>query len=568
MKAHIKLLVNQMKNLFVLLLFTTHVWAQNPPPPPINPLPAPLDPVGNESTFDKVMLGKVLYWDEQMSSTKTVACASCHIMSSGGTDPRSNVNNPLAKNPGLDNLFNTADDITGSPGVAETNSTGDYQHNLVFGYESQVTGRKAPSAINAGYANSLFWDGRAGDQLIDPITNETVLPSGAALEAQVLGPPVSSTEMAHTGRTWKDVITSIERSSPLALSPIVPNDIVNWVGSQSYYQLFESAFGNTEITASKIAMAIASYERSLFSNQTPFDQSINGNANALTQQERAGQAVFAASQCIGCHTGALMSDNNFHNIGVSPNNEDEGRFAVTGQIPDMGRFKTPPLRNLENRASFMHSGTFSTLEQVVDFYDRGGDFSNPNLDPRIRPLNLNQNQKNSLLAFLRRPLTDVRVTNETGPFESPLLFSESDRLAIISGEGVAGTGSKIPFIYSNQPPLLGNKSFTLALENALPGAESIFVVSTLDPGTDELPDVESAIIYTTKTLLSGNNDGHVSLSIELPSSDSYNGKTLFGRWYVVDNQAINGYAISPLLEFTLFKPDFGHAGQIFSAGFD
>lgn len=551
-----------------LLLISTNLWAQNPPPPLADPLLPPTDPLGNESSFDKIMLGKVLYWDEQLSSTKTIACASCHIMSSGGTDPRSSINNPDAQNPGFDGVYNTEDDITGSPGVAQTDSNGDYQHNPLFGYFSQVTGRKAPSVINSGYASSLFWDGRAGDQLIDPITNEIILSSGAALEVQALGPPVSSAEMAHTGRTWQDVITSVEQSSPLALSPLVPIEIASWIGTNSYYELFETVFGNTEITASKIAMVIASYERSLFSNQTPFDDNLNGNFNALTQQERRGLGVFRGSLCGGCHASALLSDNNFHNIGVSPNNEDVGRFAVTGLAPDRGRFKTPPLRNLETRSSFMHNGAFSTLEQVVDFYDRGGDFNNPNLDPRIVPLNLTQNQKNDLVAFLKRPLTDQRVSNETGPFESPLLFSESDRLADISGTGIAGTNNKIPFIYSNQPPLLGNKSFTLAVENALPGAASTFIVSTQDPGIGTLPAPEESIIYATKTLLSDSNDGHASLSLELPSEDSFIGVTLYGRWYIEDKQAVDGYAISPLLQFTLFKPEYGYAGQIFSATFE
>ena len=550
-----------------LLLLSSCVLAQNPPPP-ADPLAPPLDPVGNESSFDKVMLGKVLFWDEQLSSTKTVACATCHILSNGGTDPRSIVNDINAINPGIDGVFNTGDDITGSPGVSESNAIGDYQYNPLYGYFSQVTGRKAPSVINSGYADSLFWDGRAGDELIDPITNQTILSSGAALESQVLGPPTSSTEMAHSGRSWQDVITSVEQSSPLALAPIVSSDIANWIGANSYYQLFQMVFGSTEITASKIAMAIASYERSLFSDQTPFDENLNGNPAALTQQERRGLAVFRGALCGGCHATALLSDNNFHNIGVSPNNEDEGRFAVTGLARDRGRFKTPPLRNLEYRTSFMHNGAFSTLEQVIDFYDRGGDFNNPNLDPRMVPLNLSQTQKEELVSFLKRPLTDERVSSETGPFERPKLYSESDRVPQIIGNGISGTNDKIPVIHANQPPLLGNSSFTLAVENALPGVNSTFVVAEDDPGIEGLPSSVNAMFYISKTLLSNNNDGHVSISVVLPSDNSLNGMTLYGRWYIEDSQTANGYAISPLLQFTLFKPEFGHAGQIFSGSFE
>ena len=553
--------------IFFLLLLTSSAFAQNPPPLPA-PLEPPIDPVGNESNPDKIMLGKILYWDEQLSSTKTVACASCHIMSVGGTDPRSNINNVASKNPGFDGLFNTNDDIIGSPGVTETNASGDYQFNPVFGYFSQVTSRKSPSVINSGYASELFWDGRAKDQLIDPVTNQVILNSGAALESQVLGPPTSTAEMAHIGRTWEDVINSIEQASPLALSPLASADVLDWIGTNSYYQLFERVFGSTEITASRIAMSIASYERSLYSNQTPFDEFLNGNVNALTQQERWGFGVFGASQCIGCHSNAILSDNIYHNIGVSQNNEDAGRFDVTGLIQDRGKFKTPPLRNLENRTTFMHNGVFSSLEQVVDFYIRGGDFDNPNLDPRIVPLNLNQNQRAELLSFLKRPLTDLRVINETGPFESPLLYSESDRLPIITGAGVSGSGGKTPTLYVNQPPLLGNKNFTIAVDNTLADAQSIFIVSHVDPGLDALPTEEGSLIYVTKTLISNNQDGIGSISIELPNQQSYNGQTLYGRWYVQDSQAEKGYAISPLLQFTLFKPEYGHAGQIFSSSFD
>ncbi|MFK8013008.1 MAG: cytochrome-c peroxidase [Marinicellaceae bacterium] len=554
-----------MKALF-LLLFTASALAQNPPT--INPLLPPVDPIENQSSPDKIMLGKALYWDEQLSSTKTVACASCHIMSSGGTDPRSNPNNPDAQNPGFDGIFNTEDDITGSPGVADTHISGEYLMHTVFGYFTQVTSRNAPSVINSGYSSTLFWDGRAGDQLIDPLTDEILISSGAALEVQVLGPLLSSKEMAHSGRTWFDVIKTIQQASPLALSPMVPDDLRDWIGTNSYHTLFKLVFGNSEISAAKIAMAIASYERSLFSNQSPFDQSLNGNPNALTQQERRGLGVFTASQCIACHTGALLTDNNFHNIGVSPNFQDVGRFAVTELAADQGRFKTPSLRNLENKTSFMHNGNFSSLETVVDFYDRGGDFNNPNKDPRIRPLNLSQNQKNDLLAFLKRPLSDPRVGEETGPFSSPLLFAESLRVPIISENGIFGTNGKTPVVFANQPGLLGNKNFTIAIENALPAANAIFVMSESDPGIESLPLEQDTMHYVSKTLNISDGDGHTSVSIELPNSDSYDGMTLYGRWYVEDSQAINGYAISPLLELTLFQPNFGTAGQIFVGSFE
>jgi cytochrome c peroxidase len=440
--------------------------------------------------------------------------------------------------------------------------------NTSYGYQSQVTGRKSPSTINAGYSSTLFWDGRAADSLIDPITNEMVLASGAALETQVLGPPTSSVEMAHTNRSWKDIIDTLEGSSPLALSPEVTTEISVWIGSDSYFQLFNRVFGDTAITPSRIAMAIASYERSLYSNQTPFDDFIAGNNAALTAEERRGLGVFNGEGCAACHSGALLTDHNFHNIGVSPNIEDVGRFSVTNNNADRGRFKTPSLRNLENKTTFMHNGGLSTIEQVIDFYDRGGDVNNPNLDNRIVPLNLNQTQKDELAAFLKRPMNDTRITNETGPFTRPLLYAESNRVPVISGVGIVGSDSKIPILTAIEPPLLGNSSFTIAVRNAKADSSSILVVNTQDPGTTSLPDEINSLMYQTLNLNNNNNDGHGSISLKLPNQTAMLGTTLFARWYIEDDQAIDGYAISPLLEFTLFKPGYGSAGTMFNGGFE
>lgn len=555
--------------LVVMMFFCIQSAAQNPPPGNLTPLSPPIDPVGNPSSIDKIMLGKTLYWDEQLSSTKTVACASCHILPNGGTDPRATASNVLAINPGADQVFDTADDVIASPGVPQNCQQGDYIDSI-YGYQPQVTSRKSPSVINAGYSETLFWDGRANDQLIDPLTGEVVLTSGAALENQALGPPTSTEEMGHIGRSWSDVINTIEKSSPMALSPLVPTDLSDWIGTDSYFQLFARVYGESTITPAKVAMAIASYERSLYANQTPFDEFIAGNNNAMTQQERRGFNVFRTSGCLACHSGGLLTDNNFHNIGVTPNNEDLGRFNVTGLNRDMGRFKTPSLRDLASKTSYMHNGRFFTIEDVIEFYDRGGDFNNPNLDNRIRPLNLSTQQKSDLAAFLDRPLTDPRVINETGPFTSPLLFSESNRVPTISGSGVAGTDGKVPTVMAIEPPIIGNHSFTIALYNALGNGNAVFVAHTSDPGLISPPEPQNTTIHQITTLQTHpeNNDGHVSISVELPNDVTLNGTQLFGRWYVDDAGADNGYAISPLITFTLFAPDFGTAGQIFKSTFE
>jgi cytochrome c peroxidase len=548
----------------VLLLASCQLMAQMPP------LTPPVDPIGNASTTDKIMLGKVLYWDEQLSSTKTVACASCHILSSGGTDPRSNILNLDSSNPGFDGVLNTDDDITGSKGVPNGIEDGNYIYNPVYGYQAQVTGRRAPSSINAGYANELFFDGRASGQFVDPISGQTVLSSGAALESQVLAPPSNSVEMGHDGRDWNHVVESIKKASPLALSPLISDEMSTWINSQTYFQLFNQAFGSTEITAAKTAMAIAAYERSLYSNQAPLDQMIATNDNSyLTIAERAGFQLFMSQGCNTCHSNAIFSDGEFHNIGVTPNEEDLGRYNVSGFDTDKGKFKTTSLRNLQFRTSFMHNGRLSTLEEVVEFYNRGGDFDNINKDIRIQPLFLSETQKSSLVAFLGHALTDPRVTNETGPFSRPQLYAQSARTPIISGVGIMGTDSKIPQLTAIEPPLLGNDNFTVAIENAKAGSLSTLVVAEVDPGTSGLPNENDSLIYKSKMLeTTGIGDGHVTICLELPNDNTMVGQTLYARWYVQDDQAVGGYAVSQLLEFTLFKPNYGQAGLIYSSAFE
>ena len=561
-----------MKKILLLLIISTSVWAQPPPrPQPLVPLSAPIEPVGNAANQDKILLGKALYWDEQLSSTKTVACASCHILFNGGTDPSADAINDKAYNPGFDGVLGTQDDVIASSGVPESDGNGVYKYNAIYGYRPQVTGRKAPSVINMGYANSLFWDGRATGQFTDPLNNEVVLTAGAALESQVLGPPTSSVEMGHNGRSWNDVISALESSTPMGLSAHLDTDLSNWIGTDSYFQLFNRAFGSTEITAAKIAMAIASYERSLYANQSPFDDFVAGNNNALSAQENRGLGVFRRSGCAGCHSTALLTDNIFHNTGVTPNAEDQGRYEVTGNPADRGRFKTPPLRNLENRHSFMHNGSLATLVDVIEFYNRGGNFNNPNLDPRIRPLNLSQNQKNDLLAFLQRPLTDVRVTNETGPFSRPQLYSESTNTPTVSGFGIQGTDNLTPSIGCIEPPLLGNSNFTVTLENVTPASTATLIIDTQDPETFGMPTPTASMIIksvTTELDNANSSTAHASVNIELPNDSALIGTTYYARWYVEDAQASNGLAISPVLDFTLFKSSYGQTGLVFRGSFE
>ena len=520
---------------------------------PIQPLNPPPAPPGNPITAAKAYLGKTLFWDEQLSSTRTVACGTCHFAANGGSDSRAIIGSARSTNPGADGLFGTADDVFASPGVISNNNDGTYNLSAVYGFREQVTGRKSRSYIDAGYSNSLFWDGRATQVFSDPIGGGIVLANGAALESQVLGPPVSSAEMAHAGRTWNDVAVRVTNSKPLALTPFIPNGLRDWIGGRSYPELFEEAFGTPEVTPVRIALAIATFERTLYSDRTPFDQSVAQIA-PLTAAETRGQGVFNQSRCNVCHAGTLFSDNQFHNIGVRPQFEDSGRFQVTGNPNNIGEFRTPSLRNVGLRGPYFHDGHFATLEEVVDLYNRGGDFNAPNIDHNlIRPLNLSPQQKSDLVAFLRGALTDPRVVAGAAPFDRPTLYGESNRVPQIIGSGTPGAGGNVPRATAIEPPLAGNASFTVGVSNALGGAQAVLVIDSNDPGVGPaIPATGSFARLNVQLSGSGAGQGYGSASLLIPANPALIGTILFGRWFVRDANAAGGVAVSPAFKFTIF----------------
>ena len=525
---------------------------QQGPVPPLQP-PPPAPP-GNNLTASKAMLGKILFWDEQLSSTGTVACGTCHKAGNGGSDTRTVVNNLNSTNPGFDNTYNTADDVFGSPGVPLNNAAGLYDLSTNYGLRAQVTGRKSPSYINAVYAPLLFWDGRATGTYRDPVTNAIILNGGGALESQSAGPPVSDAEMAHTGTNWIEVAFQLSQSRPLALTPNVPASVGDWIAGRSYPDLFQEAFGTPDVSPSRISLAIATFERTLFSDRTPLDLA-NAGITPLTAAEQRGRGIFNTISCGVCHAGNLLSDNAFHNIGLRPQNEDTGRFAITGNPGNLGEFRTPSLRNVELRAPYMHNGRLGTLEDVVEFYNRGGDFRNAQNFPGnlIQPRNLTTQQKSDLVAFLRRPLTDVRMANETSPFDRPGLYTESNRVPVIVGTGTAGSGGRVPQAIAIEPPLIGNQSFTVAVSNALGASSGVLVIDENDPGnTSNIPQAGSFHRSVIQTNGSGAGNGYVSLSIPILNDPSLIGRTFFGRWYITDAGAANGVAVSQAFRFTVF----------------
>jgi len=546
----------------VAVSITRTVIAQGPPPPPpLQPLAAPVAPAGNPITTDKTQLGKALFWDEQLSSTRTVACGTCHQPVAGGSDPRST---PATLHPGPNGTFGNADDIVGSPGVIATSAAGLQQLADFFGIAEQVTGRYSPSAINSAYPSSLFWDGRATGTFTDPVSGEVVLPTGAALESQAAGPPTSSVEMAHAGRDWTAVASRLEHAMPLVLSPSVPADLTTWIAGRSYSELFQSAFGSAGVTPSRIIMAIATYERSLVSNQAPIDAFIAGTPGALTAQEQQGLNLFRTNGCVGCHAGNRFTDDAFHYIGVRPQGEDLGRSVVTGVNGNRGQFKTPTLRNVALRGEYMHNGRLETLEDVVEFYNRGGDFDAPNKPPVIQPLGLTDTEKAALVAFLGRPLTDPRVAAETGPFSRPALSAGSVHTPEIFGEIVEDEVGNLPLMTAIEPPLAGSANFTVGLSRVPVGRQVWLVIDDepILPGVG-LP-VEGSVKYRYRLETSGGtgwdaalgtaHSGFASVAVAIPGGEALDGVTLFGRWFV-DGAA--GLGESASFEATIFGETAG-----------
>lgn len=534
----------QLSHLALLVFISAPAWSQGgPPPPPPFPAVAPAPP-GNPITIPKTNLGKVLFWEEQLSSNGAVACGTCHINGRGGSDPRTSGANPGSVHPGFDGLSGTPDDVFASPGTSRRLADGTYELDLTFRLRPQVTGRKSPSAINAGFSPRLFWDGRAEGPFRDPLTNAIVINNGAQLEIQALGPPLSEVEMSHVGRDWTAAAARISSATPLRHAATVPAELTTWINNRSYPELFQEAFGTPDVTPTRIAMAIATYERVLTSNQTPFDAFVAGDNTALTAQEQQGLAIFnGVGRCDTCHVGPRFTDDIFHYIGVRPQIEDLGRFDVTGNNVDRGRMKTPGLRNVELRAPYFHNGRMATIEEVVAFYNGGGDFNAPNKDPNILPLGLSPGQQAALAAFLKRPLTDPRVAAETAPFDRPILYSESGRSATFYGAPTPGTGGFTPQIFAFEPPVIGNPQWTVAIDVGLGGQAAVLLRNSvaLMPGvpfqgaTLNVSLGAGAKIRRAGALNGvGAGQGWTSVSIAIPDDPLFIGQPLYAQWFVLD----------------------------------
>lgn len=238
------------------------------------------------------------------------------------------------------------------------------------GINGQKGGRRAPPVCNSAYSLLQFWDGRA-----------------PSLEEQAKGPIDNPIEMGNSHDQMIRNVTDIP----------------------GYIEEFQHVYGTTIITLDMVADAIAAFERTVVTTDSPFDRYMKGDHSALTPLEKKGLEIFnGKGHCTACHWGPYFSDSRFHNLGVTetdPNKPDLGRYVVTKNPSDKGAFKTPTIRDVALRAPYMHNGSEKTLEDVVELYNLGGRTGDPNLDPLIVPLGLSAQEKKALVAFMKRPMT-------------------------------------------------------------------------------------------------------------------------------------------------------------------
>jgi cytochrome c peroxidase len=216
--------------------------------------------------------------------------------------------------------------------------------------------------INLAYATGgVFWDGRA-----------------ASLEEQAKGPIKNPIEMSNTHENAVSTLNALP----------------------GYRAQFEHVFGSPEITIDNVAKAIASFERVIISGNSRWDRFVKGDQTALSEEARRGRDLFQTkANCIRCHAGFNLTNNQFRNIGVGFDrpNPDLGRYEFTKNESDRGRFKTPTLREITFTAPYMHDGSEATLEDVIEYYDRGGNGIEPDHGHRAY---LTKQEKADLLALL------------------------------------------------------------------------------------------------------------------------------------------------------------------------
>ena len=326
----------------------------------LNALPLVSMPPDNPLTDEKVELGKLLFFDRRMSGNGLVSCASCHFPNAGWGDGNA----------------------------------------LSLGYPGTLHWRNSQTIINSAHQAKLFW---AGEK--------------TSLEAQA--------KSAWTGNIAGN------------LDPVMAEETLRQI--PEYVSRFRDVFGADSPTFDDALRAVAAFEATINSRNVPFDRYIQGDETAMPHSALRGAELFAGKAgCIQCHGGPLFTDQSYHNIGVPVNpdfesdplrqitlryqhrargvpeevyrnaDRDLGLYYTTKQERDKGKFRTPPLREVGQPGPYMHNGVFTTLTEVVEFYNVGGG-ADPNKDVALRSLGLEPEEVSDLVAFLESVTGDAII---------------------------------------------------------------------------------------------------------------------------------------------------------------
>lgn len=520
-------------------------------------LPPP-EPPENLITPEKAVLGKILFYEEQLATDNTVSCGTCHIPGRSFTDNRPAIDF------GSDGLENTLDDIFGSFGVTSYDANEDFDPMEDFILTPQITHRRTNDIFGALYAERIFWDGRAGDTFTDPETGLVSIPTGGALETQAIAPLLSPIEQGHRFRTWDNIRDKIQNAVPMRLASDLTPDIVAALAiDPTYPDLFENAFGTPDINAERIAYALATYQRTLVPDQTPWDDYINGNLNAMTPQQVNGWNQFnGIANCFKCHTPPLFSDNDFHNNGFRPWAMDPGLMDTTGLMADRGKFKTPSLRNAGLRKRFFHNGAFSQMfpAGVSNIYWGGGGTFDDNLDPLIVPLrSIPGINREHIFDFVENALTDPRVKDELPPFDRPtLLYENFDFGSNLFGQATLGTRNLTPLIAAHTPAMVGTTQELKIGVARIPAGATAHLFGSAQRGTGQIRQgaalyVKFPLLFHEVRIAQGTQmRGHATVKLDIPNNINLAGRKLFFQWVIEDAGAPTGTSASRAAEVLIF----------------
>ncbi|EAR02052.1 cytochrome-c peroxidase [Maribacter sp. HTCC2170] len=318
-----------------------------------------MDPKGNVNSFEKIELGRLLFFDPILSGNKDVACATCHHPSTGYAEFLDISIGANAKGFGSKRKFNSPNDI---PFV---------KRNAQTIINTAFNGINTYNKYNPGDA-PMFWDDRV-----------------KSLEKQALEPIKAFEEMRGHGFSESEILEEVV--SRLNQIP-------------EYRELFNTAFGDANISIENLGKAIAAFERSLITNNSRFDQFMRGDNDAILISEKEGFELFKKVGCVNCHNGPMFSDYKVHVLGVPQNSKLE---LPDAGVKDSFGFRTPSLRNLRYTAPYMHNGSLKTLKRVLEFYEdiANGKSRNPlvpkeKFDPFVRELELSVKEMSLIISFL------------------------------------------------------------------------------------------------------------------------------------------------------------------------